>query len=141
MRRLPRAASKTMYWRSSSSGAYSSKIHERSCWMSMERLAYKFRQHERSVDARDTALRFEARGRALRLIVVPVEQALHLLRRDTARELEQPSQQRRHSVVRCDPLRALHRLGIATHEQVVRVVVVLATLADRLHARDVHEPL
>jgi hypothetical protein len=30
MSRLPRALSKTMYWRSSSSGSYSSKIHERS---------------------------------------------------------------------------------------------------------------
>jgi len=30
MSRLPRALSKMMYWRSSSSGSYSSKIHERS---------------------------------------------------------------------------------------------------------------
>jgi len=30
MSRLPRARSKTMYWRSSSRGSYSSKIHERS---------------------------------------------------------------------------------------------------------------
>src|SRR5437867_2900735 len=50
-------------------------------------LAYKFRQHERSVDARDAALRFKTRDGPFDLLVVPFEETLHLLRRDPTCEL------------------------------------------------------
>src|SRR2546428_12149961 len=103
MRRLPRAASKTRYWRSFSSGSYSSKIHERSWWMSTLRRPYRtgargssreLRQHEHPLDDRDVLCLLQPLDHRGGALFVPVEEARHLLRGDAARELEEAPQQR-----------------------------------------------
>src|SRR5881397_989741 len=98
-------------------------------------------EDEEIVDADGRALRLELRDRARAALVIPIEEPLHLLRADPASELDQPTQYGRARIRRPQALRGADRLGVAAHEEVVRVVVVVAALADGLHARDVHEAL